>query len=427
MKQFHSASEYLEYLEGFSTMPEGFKTGVHSFTFTPKERCEGPVASMNMTAIILEDPTPSFAAVFTKNAFPGAPVRIGRKLLDEPAVQGVLINNKISNVCTPTGEEDASEVLEAFSNAMGENLKAPVFPSSTGVIGWSLPVREMKAACPSLVSEFQNKSLLPAARSIMTTDSFPKIRTVPLGEGIITGIAKGAGMIEPNMATMLAFVMTDVTVSRELMRKVLPRVAEQSFNTISVDSDQSTSDSLFLFSSNRKPGVSEEELELALNRLCCELSEDIVRNGEGCGHVIKVRVCGAPSRDMAKGFGKALINSPLSKTAVFGNDPNVGRFIQAIGDYAGNHDITLDETKISISLGDEIIYKEGRFSLDSDKERTLSRYLKDRSLTTPSPGYPEHDLAVHITVLLGLGREEAIVLGSDLSYEYVRENADYRT
>jgi len=427
MKQFHSASEYLEYLEGFSLMPEGFKTAVHSFKFTPKERSEGPSAAMKMTAIILDEPTSSFAAVFTKNAFPGAPVRIGRKLLQEPAVQGVLINNKISNVCTPSGEEDAREVLDAFQKALGNELKAPVFPSSTGVIGWSLPVKEMKDACPALAGEFQNSSILAAARSIMTTDSFPKVRSVPLGEGRITGIAKGAGMIEPNMATMLAFVLTDVTIPREVMRDILPRVAENSFNTISVDSDQSTSDSLFLFSSNRKPGVSEKELESALNRLCCELSEDIVRNGEGCGHVIKVRVREAARKDQAKGFAKALVNSPLSKTAVFGNDPNVGRFVQAIGDYAGNHDIPLDEKKVNISLGDEVIYKEGRFSLDSVNEQKLSHYLRERSLTTPSPGYPEHDLVVEITVSLGSGSEEAVVLGSDLSYEYVRENADYRT
>ncbi len=427
MKQFHSASEYHEYLEGISTLPEGFKTAVHSLTFTPVERSEGPAAAMKMTAIVLEEPTASFAGVFTKNAFPGAPVRIGRKLLDEPVVQGVLINNKISNVCTPTGEEDALQVLQAFSDAMGGNLKAPLFPSSTGVIGWSLPVGEMKAACPGLVQNFQNASILSAAKSIMTTDSFPKVRSVVLGEGRITGIAKGAGMIEPNMATMLSFLLTDVSIPRDVMRRILPTAAEQSFNRISVDSDQSTSDTLLFFSSNRKPAVGEAELEAALLRLCGELSEDVVRNGEGCGHVIRVKVTGAGSDAQAKGFAKALVNSPLSKTAVFGNDPNVGRFVQAVGDYAGNHDVPLDEQKVTISLGDEQIYREGRFSLDSAKEKRLSAYLKERSLTTPSPGYPEHDRVVEISVSLGLGTGEAVVIGSDLSYEYVRENADYRT
>jgi glutamate N-acetyltransferase/amino-acid N-acetyltransferase len=427
MKQFKSRAEYLDYLETLSALPEGFKTAVHTFSFIPKERSAGSSANMKMTAIILDEPTPSFGAVFTKNAFPGAPVRIGRKLLEEPLIQGVLINNKISNVCTPHGEEDAAQVLAAFHNEMNGSLKAPVFPSSTGVIGWSLPVSAMSSACPVLAETFQNKSILPAALSIMTTDSFPKVRSVPLGTGRLTGIAKGAGMIEPNMATMLSFLLTDVSIPREVVRRILPHIADESFNRISVDSDQSTSDSLFLFSSNKKAGVSEKELEQALLELCGALAEDVVRNGEGCGHVIRVSVSETATREQARGFAKALVNSPLSKTAIFGNDPNVGRFVQAIGDYAGNHGIPLDENKVIISLGDDVIYRKGRFELDSEKELKLSAYMKERSLTTPSPGYPEHDRVVEIRVCLGFGEEEAVVLGSDLSYEYVRENADYRT
>lgn len=427
MNQFHSTREYLAHLETFSPLPDGFQIAVHTLGFTPVEKQSGPEASMNMTAIVLDEPSPSFAAVFTRNAFPGAPVRIGRKLLDEPLIQGVLINNKIANVCTPGGEEDALWILDAFSREMKGTLKAPLFPSSTGVIGWSLPLEEMKEACPVLADSFQSKSFLPAAQSIMTTDAFPKLRSVPLGKGRLSGIAKGAGMIEPNMATMLSFLITDVSLPRDMMRRVLSRVSEMSFNRISVDSDQSTSDSVFFMASNKKDEVSEEELETALLRLCEQLSGDIVRNGEGCGHVIRVKVAEAESLEQAKGFAKALVNSPLSKTAVFGNDPNVGRFIQAVGDYAGNNGIVLNEERVSLSLGQEIIYRKGRFELDSEKESRLSAYLKDCSLPTPCPGYPQHDRFVDIKVCLGLGADEAVVLGSDLSYEYVRENADYRT
>ncbi|QEN08895.1 bifunctional ornithine acetyltransferase/N-acetylglutamate synthase [Oceanispirochaeta crateris] len=427
MNYFNSKAEYLDFLESLSTLPEGFRTAVHSLEFSPKEKQGESAATMKMTALVLDEPTASFAAVFTKNSFPGAPVRIGRKLLEEPLIQGVLINNKISNVCTPRGEEDAREILSAFVKEMQGEVKAPLFPSSTGVIGWSLPVNEMISACPSLAGKLQNKTLLSAAQSIMTTDAYPKLRSVPLGTGLLSGIAKGAGMIEPNMATMLSFLITDVSIPRDVMRRVLPEAVETSFNRISIDSDQSTSDSVMFFSSNKKAEVGEEELKKALELLCSDLSGDIVRNGEGCGHVIRVCVEEAASVSQAKGFAKALVNSPLSKTAIFGNDPNVGRFVQAIGDYAGNHDISLDERNVRISLGSEVIYENGRFELDSVKEGVLSQYLKDCALPTPSPGYPAHEKFVEIRICLGLGQDGATVLGSDLSYEYVRENADYRT
>jgi len=427
MKYCSSPESHLSWLESQSLPPEGFRIGVTSLEFTPAERSSGPSARMNMTALVLDEPTESFGAVFTRNAFPGYPVRIGREMLGHPRVQGVLINNKIANVCAPGGREAALDVTEAFGDAMGSGLSAPLFPSSTGVIGWSLPADAMKQGMAPLAASLQNRSVLPAAKGIMTTDSFPKVRSLSLGEGRITGIAKGAGMIEPNMATMLVFLMTDLTVPRETLRNVLSRVASRTFNRISVDSDQSTSDSVFLFSSNRRPAVSEEELEQALLTVCTGLAEDVVRNGEGTGHVIKVTVDRAATEAQAEGFGKALVNSPLTKTAVFGNDPNVGRFVQAVGDYAGNNGISLDERNVEIALGSETVFSGGRFHLDSEKEARLSAYLKERALPSPSPGYPAHDGMVEIRVSLGLGEAKARILGSDLSYEYVRENADYRS
>lgn len=425
MNRFHSPDEYLDSLKSHGPVPEGFRAAVHSLDFVPAERPDGPGAAMNMTALILDEPTDAFAAVFTRNSFPGAPVRAGRRLLEKDKVQGVLINNKIANVCTPSGEEDARKITEAVEKELG--LRAPLFPSSTGVIGWSLPVAAMTGACAPLAASLNRDTLLPASKGIMTTDSFPKLSSVPLGSGRISGMAKGAGMIEPNMATMLCFLLTDVDIPREVMRRVLSRVVDGSFNRISVDSDQSTSDSVIFLSSRKKAAVSEEELEGALRTLCGALAEDVVRNGEGCAHVIKVRVEGAADEAQARGFGKAVVNSPLSKTAVFGNDPNVGRFVQAVGDYAGNSSVPLDEGKVTISLGGEDIFKAGRFLLDGDKEKRLSDYLKERALPTPCPGYPAHRECVEIGVSLGMGSACSEVLGSDLSYEYVRENADYRT
>ncbi len=427
MNQYSSPESYLSDLEKRSLPPEGFQIGVTSFSFVPVERPDGPGAKMNLTAILLDRPTESFAGVFTKNSFPGYPVRIGRKLLKEKAVQGVLVNNKIANVCAPGGEEAALAVTQALQDELGDFLDAPVFPSSTGVIGWSLPVQKMIDKIPDLAGSLQNKSLLPAAQGIMTTDAFPKVRSVSIGDGRICGIAKGAGMIEPNMATMLVFLMTDIAIGRNALQECLGRVAEKTFNRISIDSDQSTSDSVLLFSSCRKPAVEESLFEEALFALCRQLAEDIVRNGEGTGHVIKVKVKGAESEKQAAAFGKALVNSPLSKTAVFGNDPNVGRFVQAVGDYAGNQGISLDERQLVICLGEETVFAGGEFLLDGVKEKYLSDYLVSRKLTTPCPGYPEHERTVDITISLGLGDSESLVLGSDLSYEYVRENADYRT
>ena len=425
MNRFKSPEEYHISLESHCTVPEGFRLAVHALDFVPAERPDGPSAAMNMTALILDEPSESFAAVFTRNSFPGAPVRVGRRLLEEDAVQGILVNNKIANVCTPAGVEDACRITEALERQLG--LKAPLFPSSTGVIGWSLPVESMIAGCSPLAASLNRASLLPAAQGIMTTDAFPKLSSVPLGSGRISGMAKGAGMIEPNMATMLCFLMTDVSIPRQTMRRVLSRVVDGSFNRISVDSDQSTSDSVLFLSSRQKPEVSEEELEKALKELCGTLAEDVVRNGEGCAHVIRVRVENAADEAQARGFGKAIINSPLSKTAVFGNDPNVGRIVQAVGDYAGNSCIPLKEENVSIALGGEEIFRGGRFLLDGEKETRLSDYLKERALPTPCPGYPAHREIVEIRVSLGLGTAFSEVLGSDLSYEYVRENADYRT
>ncbi len=425
MNRFESPEDYLASLESHCPVPEGFRLAVHSLDFVPVERPDGPPASMNMTALVMDEPSESFAAVFTRNSFPGAPVRVGRRLLERAEVQGVLINNKIANVCTPSGEEDACRITAEMEKVLG--LKAPLFPSSTGVIGWSLPLEAMITSCAPLAASMNRDSLLPAARGIMTTDSFPKLSSVPLGSGRISGMAKGAGMIEPNMATMLCFLMTDVDIPRQTMRRVLSRVVDDSFNRISVDSDQSTSDSVIFLSSRIREQVREEELEAALRELCALLAEDVVRNGEGCGHVIKVRIEGALNEAQARGFGKAVINSPLSKTAVFGNDPNVGRFVQAVGDYAGNTSVPLDEKKVFISLGGEEIFRGGRFLLDGEKENRLSTYLKERALPTPCPGYPTHRQNVEIRIGLGLGDASSEVLGSDLSYEYVRENADYRT
>jgi glutamate N-acetyltransferase/amino-acid N-acetyltransferase len=261
----------------------------------------------------------------------------------------------------------------------------------------------------------------------MTTDSFPKIRTAKLRDGRITAIAKGAGMIEPNMATMLVFILTDIDLPKDQLEESLHKAVKQSFNTISVDGDQSTSDMAVILSSSIYPCSSIVDFEKSLISLCKDLAEDIVRNGEGTSHVIKVTTKGECNQELGTGIGKAVINSPLVKTALFGNDPNVGRIISAIGDFLGNHRINIDTRNISITLGEIEIFARGAFMIDNEKEIKLSGYLKETQLNPDIKGYPEHNKTVDITISIGEGPGSFTVIGSDLTYEYVRENADYRS
>lgn len=387
---------------------------------------------MNLALIAADEPVEAFAAVFTRNAFPGAPVILGRRQLGERTLQGVVVNNKISNVCSPTGLADARRLAEGAGELYATaSAPAPFLSVSTGIIGWSLPVDEMLAALQALRPAPRSAAPVDVAEAIMTTDSYPKVRTADVpasgGTGRILGIAKGAGMVEPNLATMLVFLVTDIDVERDELREDLRGVVDGTFNTISIDSDQSTSDSVLAWSSGRVTGLSRTEFRDALQGVCVGLAEDIVRNGEGVGHVIRVRVSSAPSRSVAAALGKAVVNSPLVKTAICGNDPNVGRIVAALGDAAGNSGLTLDPERTQVTLGPETIFADGAFHLDRDKEQRLCDYLKDAAMDPGLEGFPQHDRIVDIGVDVAMGSSEERVLGTDLSHEYIRKNADYRT
>jgi len=424
MTQYRCAAEYRKVLAGRAQLAEGFRAAAQSIIFQPAEK--PGQARMNLALIQLEEETPLFAAVFTRNQVAGAPVLLGRQRLGLPLLKGVLINNKVANVAAPGGLEDARSLLEhlgRISGTPGERYLA----ASTGVIGWRLPLQEMREALPALVGKLQGETILPAAEAIMTTDSFPKLRARRLGEGRLVGIAKGAGMIEPNLATMLVFLLTDVSAERGFLREALSWCAQRSFNRISVDGDQSTSDMAVLLSSGRKPSVPQDEFREALLGVCSELAEDIVTNGEGVGHVIRVKVRGGGEEATALGAAKAVVNSPLVKTAVYGNDPNVGRILSALGDYLGNSGRSLELEKAAISLGGIEVFARGVFQLDGGKEQRLAGYLRECGLDPQLKGYPQHDRKVEILVDLGLGAAEAEALGADLSHEYIKENADYRS
>jgi len=244
-------------------------------------------------------------------------------------------------------------------------------------------------------------------------------------------------MIEPNLATMLIYLFTDLAVPRETLRAMLVRAVDVSFNTISIDSDTSTSDTVALLSSSRVPCPELETFEQALTQVCLDLAEDVVRNGEGVRHVIRVNVQNAPSRELARALGKAIVNAPLFKCAVAGNDPNVGRLIQAIGKYVGASASDVDLSSLALKLGGLEIFANGVFQLDPAKEAALVAHFRSAELYesappqdgvfTPPIDFPRHERCVEIEVDLGRGNAAAIVLGGDLTHEYVSENADYRS
>ena len=379
--EFASEDKYLEEVSAQADLPAGFKTATSTLTFVPTEAEDMGELPMRLTVIYLQEPSDMAAAVFTQNAFPGAPVRVGRRRFAEEAqLQAIVVNNKISNVSPPDADGGVA-ASERLCDELAAKLNLPggakaVLPSSTGVIGWRLPVQEMVQALPSQ-GMLEDGNALTAASSIMTTDRYPKLsaKTFACGAKLV-GIAKGAGMIEPHMATMLAFLMTDVSVERAKLQTMLEESVATSFNAISVDGDESTSDTVVLISSGQASGsVSEAEFKEALQQVCRDLAAQVVRNGEGTQHVIRVSVTGTDTEDTARNIGKAVVNGPLFKSAIAGNDPNVGRLIGKVGQTLGAAGAQMAKDCIC-RIGGETIFENGQFRLDTAKEKRLSSHLK---------------------------------------------------
>lgn len=392
--KFSSGEDYLTYLSSISDLPLGFNVGTHTFSFNPREVPEKK-ANMTMTLIALDKPTPSFSAMFTTSAFPGAPVIVGRELMAEAGkIQAVLINNKISNVCAPDGVADTKRLCKEVASYLQYPSADYVFPSSTGIIGWKLPVDDMVKEMPNLFPKLQNKCILPAAKGICTTDLFPKIRAVELPNGSrIVGIAKGAGMVEPGLATMLVYLLTDAEIDRLSLQSALKESVEYSFNSLSIDSDMSTSDTVLALSSNKAtmPSNSLPQFGAGLQQVCWDLANDIARNGEGVQHVIRVEVKNSISYSLARHIGKSVVNSPLFKTAVAGNDPNVGRLVAAIGKCVQAHPegalLARQMDKVSITMGGHKIFSNNQFHLNPETEVALVQHLKDAQLWSKSFAY----------------------------------------
>lgn len=368
--------------------------------------------------VIRLDKGNTVAGVFTQNRFCAAPVQICKHNLDAGVqIRALVINTGNANAGTgEQGRLDAKAVCEALAAEL-DCLPEQILPFSTGVILEPLPVGKIVSALPTR----QSATWADAAEAIMTTDIAPKAtsRTISIdGHTVnITGIAKGAGMIHPNMATMLGFIATDAPVTRPVLNQLVKEVADLSFNSITIDGDTSTNDSFMLLATGQSqaPRIDSvthpayEALKAALLEVSVELAQAIVRDGEGATKFMTIQVEGGRNIAECKAVGYAIGRSPLVKTAFFASDPNLGRLLAAIG-YAGISDLDVD--RIEMYLDDVLVAKDG------------GRY----------PGYKEEDGQrvmkqdeIIVRVVLGRGLSNATVWTCDFSYDYVKINADYRS
>lgn len=362
-------------------------------------------------------------AVFTQNAFAAAPVQLCRQRLAHPLqqpIRALLINSGNANAATgQPGLEAAAATSAAVAEALGVAATA-VLPFSTGVIGQQLPVPRMVAAAPHAVAALHANHWLPAMRAIMTTDTVGKgaSRQVSTAEGLVTvtGIAKGVGMIHPNMATMLGYIATDARLTAAATQSLCALVADETFNCVTVDGDTSTNDSFVLVATAQIGSEDIDEahpsypaIAAAINAVALELAHAIVRDGEGATKFVTITVSQASTRDEARAVALSIAHSPLVKTALFASDANWGRIAMAIGK-AGV--VGLDQGKVSIAMDEVPVIANGQ----------------------PHPAYSEDKGAAVVaqdefTLSIGLGRGTAsiTVWTCDFSYEYVKINAEYRT
>lgn len=365
-------------------------------------------------------PGAAVAALFTQSAFAAAPVQVARRHLHATSPRALVINSGNANAATgELGIADALECCRAVAEAIGVRADE-VLPFSTGVIGQRLPLPALIETVAAIEPDQARERWLEAARAIMTTDTVPKLcsRTVEIDGEIVnvTGIAKGAGMIRPDMATMLAFIAMDAAVPREALDGMLACVNRASFSRITIDGDTSTNDSLVLLATGAGPGpVSGPDdrryrlLEDAATDVALELAQAVVRDGEGATKFATIRVDGGASEDECLAVAFTIAESPLVKTALFAGDPNWGRFCMAIG-RAGVPD--LDPGRVALWL-DDVAVAEGGMIAPSYTEALGAAVMAQNEFT--------------VRVHLGRGEASATVWTSDLSYEYVRINAEYRT
>ncbi len=371
----------------------------------------------DLVLIKLESPGEILGA-FTNSKTPGEPVIWNKSIINFGRVSAILINSGNANVFNgKSGRNSLLRIVKELSKKMDVPEKE-IFMASTGVIGEPLDEKKILKKIPFLISNLNNKpeNWYQASKAIMTTDTYPKLhseRILKNKDFFINGIAKGSGMIAPNMATMLAFIFTNYQFERKYLRKKFIEIVDKTFNSITVDGDTSTSDMILLFSIKKKQNInlkekSQEKFLLGLEKIMSKLAEYIIKDGEGASKLITIKIRRAKTRLDAKKIGHSIANSPLFKTAMAGSDANWGRIIMAVG----KSDASINPNKISLKVGKFTILKEGKIYVSSHS-RSVDEYLKQRQ--------------IEITVDIGLGHFDWRILTCDFTKDYITINTDYRS
>ena len=408
----------LNFIEGGVCAAKGFRAaGIHVGVKTH-------ATWKKDVALIVSDVECAAAAVFTKNVVKAAPIRVDMAHLADGRARAVIANSGNANACAPEGEENAERMCAAAARAVGCRAE-DVLVASTGVIGQTINIAAIEAGVPALYEALTTSAegSDAAAHAIMTTDTVKKeaaVETVIGGKTVrLGGVAKGSGMIHPNMGTMLCFLTTDCAISQECIKTALVETARVSFNRISVDGDTSTNDTCLALANGlagNEPvtaagGADYEAFLEALKALCARLAREMASDGEGAKHLVTCTVSGAAGESQAETIAKSVISSTLTKAAIFGADANWGRVLCAMG-YSGE---TFDPERVDVRFaspaGEILVCERGR-GVDFDED------LAKKILT-------EHD--VEIRIAMGEGEAECTCWGCDITYDYIKINGDYRT
>ena len=356
-------------------------------------------------AVIYSEVLADAAAVYTSNKVKGAPLYVTKKHLSNGKAQAIIVNSGVSNVCTgKKGIKDAEDMAKFLGNELGINPK-DVVVASTGLIGAYLPMETIKNGIKGIKNELSVNS--DASKAILTTDLAEKEIAVKADNFIIGAIAKGSGMIHPNMATMLCFMTTDAKMPSKKLNAMLKNSVNKSFNMINVDMDQSTSDMAVILANGMAGKANEKKFQKALDFACIELAKKIAKDGEGATKLIEINAKNAKTEEDAKKIAKSIINSNLVKCAIFGKDVNWGRLMCAIG----NSGVKFNENSIDIYFDNEKIVENGK-GANYDLKKVKKLMDKDN---------------LKIVVDLKQGNENATAYGCDMSYDYIKINAEYTT
>ncbi|MDQ3998390.1 MAG: bifunctional glutamate N-acetyltransferase/amino-acid acetyltransferase ArgJ [Gemmatimonadota bacterium] len=356
-------------------------------------------------ALFVSDVEAAAAALFTRNHFPGAPVILGRETIRGGRLRAIVANSKVSNVATGApGIENARRMAAAAAAEIGTSADR-VLVSSTGVIGVQLPIETIERGLRGMRDDLSENPLV-GAEGIMTTDTYPKALSARVGDATITWVAKGSGMIEPNMATMLAYIFTDAAFNAPSLDRMLRQAVDVSFNMLSVDSDTSTSDTCVILANGLSGKVDARAFQDALDTGCIRMTEMLARDGEGATRLLRATVRGGQSLADARRVAKSLVNSPLVKTMVYGADPNVGRLLMAVGKCV---DCAIAPESTDAWINGHAVVR-GGVRVDFDVATVRAALATD---------------TVDLEVALGIGDASATAYGCDLTQGYIDENAAY--